>query len=147
MPTNAARLPLLAVIAVAAAASATAIPFEAWRDRDSGRPDSLREHGAATVAEARHPRHDAKGTPLVCPPADRGDGTVTVLHSALGGTLIGETAAGRLGAPVRAYLLIAPYGHSGVVGTASPSGSPVNAGRCEGESLSRGLPRHRSSRS
>ncbi|GAA0573042.1 glycerate kinase [Paractinoplanes ferrugineus] len=87
-------------------------------------PDSFKgTMSAETVATALADGVTAAGgTPLPCPLADGGEGTDSVLHAALGGTLTETTVSGPLGQPVRGRFLLTPDGRTAVVATAAASG-------------------------
>lgn len=65
---------------------------------------------------------DAGGTPVTCPVADGGEGTLEVLQSALGGTRVETTATAPDGRSVPAWFLLCADGTTAVVETATASG-------------------------
>jgi glycerate kinase len=87
-------------------------------------PDSFKgTMTARSVAEAlANGVRDAGGIPLLCPVADGGEGTLTVLQDALGGTRVEVDATAPDGRSVPAWFLLSADGTTAVVETATASG-------------------------
>lgn len=88
-------------------------------------PDSFKgTFTAAQVAAAIGRGLEAAGEPPpdLCPVADGGEGTLSVLLTALGGTTGGATVSGPLGAPVCAGFALVEDGGTAIVEVAGASG-------------------------
>ncbi|MCW3016552.1 MAG: hypothetical protein JWO02_3644 [Solirubrobacterales bacterium] len=88
-------------------------------------PDSFKgTFSAAQVAAAIGRGLEAAGEPPpdLCPVADGGEGTLSVLLTALGGDTGGATVAGPLGHPVAAGYALLEHGETAIVEVAAASG-------------------------